>query len=156
MHWGYTAGHGGKTQAESEGTLCGLLACRLTQQWNAATHRWWCLCPRKPSIASARVFIEGWLLRHPLPGKYQNCWLPERKQVFSINRSLCSLATVNLHGQLVSAGDTLSTRFQDASLRPAVLTPCHTDNKPCKPLNCVHQLYQRFHYGSLRVFVSVF
>lgn len=36
-----------------------------------------------------KVFIVGWLHRHPVPGMYQNSRLPEEKQMFSINYSLC-------------------------------------------------------------------
>lgn len=33
-----------------------------------------------------RDFIEDWSHKHPLPGMWQDCRLPEGKQVFSINR----------------------------------------------------------------------
>lgn len=82
---------------------------------------------------------------------------PEGKQVLSISHSLHGIDTVSPPYQLtVNWGDTLNTKFQVTSLRPAMLTPRYTDDKPFKFIEwCASILSQHFSYGSLHVFVQI-
>lgn len=159
MQWGFTAGHGGRDRRSLEGTLFDPRVFCLCEgshsRKDEATHRQ-CFCPAKPIRAPAQVFIKGWLLRLPLPASLK---IPdsrrkagiEHKSQFAWCRHSEPLLPVNCR-----LGHTLSTKFPDTSLRPAVLTLRYTDDKPFKFIEwCASIPSQHFSYECLHVFLQI-
>lgn len=106
-----------------------------------------------------RIFTGGWACRHPLPGMYQNLRLPEGKQVFIINRNVCtnSLDAVGHSCQGVvrtflkltfaraSQGPASHASLsKDSSLRPAVLPLSCTTTRSESELNSESLTGDRF------------